>query len=72
MRNENITCIYIQCVYFFYIKTNKQTDIQKKNSKTTTTTTKTCTPTATEKHNSVVRKAPLNFKLESTVVITGF
>lgn len=33
MRNENITCIYIQCVYFFYIKTNKQTDIQKKTAK---------------------------------------
>ena len=39
MRKENITFIY--SVYIFYIKTTKQTDIQKKkNSKTTTTTTK--------------------------------
>ena len=37
MRKENITFIY--SVYIFYIKTTKQTDIQK-NSKTTTTTTK--------------------------------
>ena len=51
MRKENITFIY--SVYIFYIKTTKQTDIQKKTAKQQQLLQKTCTPTATEKHNSV-------------------